>query len=317
MDGFVGSQAQTVLQSPEYQRKLEPLLKDMLRAEICMAAMADHENVPFGIFVTTDDIATPRSYSKQIQYGRPNGSGGEKTLCGSVSSLQAKGQAGSGGQLGLYNRNGAVGDSVAGTPVVGAGESFTAARQLVNVQTDALIEVSQGPLRAAAAQIAAKGSGDQPAISDAQYEEIVRTAIRASVSTIVARSGGAMSAASQSFQQGMTQFIADSRTAGWMMAGPSFFQMATIRSQAKDVLNAVPEFSPGSLFSEENISDLMRKEMITDLDALYTRVDKGFQGDTNNFWNPGDELVKSIGTIIAFNPENNDHALVQMKEKGD
>lgn len=319
MDGFVGSQATTVLQSPEYQRRLEPLIKDMLRAEICMAVMTEHEARSYGISRRPVNDPVTRTYSNRIEYGLPQGQGTETSLCGVVTSLQAKGEVGSGGKLGLYNKGGSVGNAVAGTPAQDPARSFEAVRRLVDAQTQALIDVSQGPLRAAAVRIAAKTSGttEAPQLSDAQYQQILREAIRTSVQMIVGRTGGEMAAASASFQQGMTKFIEESRTAGWMMAGPSFFQMATIRSQAKDVLNAVPEFSPGALFSKENVTDLVRKEMISDLDALYGRIEDGFQGDTRDLWNPGDELVKGIGKVIAFDPENNDHALVQIKEKGD
>ena len=318
MDGFVGSQAQTVLQSPEYQRKLEPILKDMLRAEICMAAMADHETLPYGIYLRPVEEQNPRTYSMRIEYGKPNTT--DSTACGVVTSLQAKGMVNGLGRVGLYNTEGMLDDTaMSGTPVQDGEASYAAVRALVQTQTQAFVEASEGPLRAAAIQIAARApaEGQQAPLSDAQYQQLVRNAITTAVPIITGRTGGAMREAANTFQQGMTQFIEDSRRAGWMMAGPSFFQMATIRSQAKDVLNAVPEFSEGNLFSDSNIGDLTKREMITDLDALYSRVETGFQGDTNNSWNPGDNLTRGIGKLIAFDPANNDHALVQIKEKGD
>lgn len=188
----------------------------------------------------------------------------------------------------------------------------------VQSQTNALVAASQGPLRAAAQRIAARSAeANDPGLTDAQFQQDVKTSINQAAAMVVQQSRGAIVAAVESIQSDLQSFIRDSRAAGWMMAGPTFFQMASIRSSMKSILDSIPEYSDGTIFSNANLNDVMRKEMVTDLDAMYARVEKGFRGDSGDIANPGDAMTVWVGQMIAFNPDSDDHALVQIKEKGD
>lgn len=325
---FAGTQAAAAVQSPTYQRELEVLFKGLLRAEVCMATLSQAEGIPYGL--TSTATSTDGTYGTKIFYGQP-GASTHRDHCGSVTTLRYDAPVDANGSYQLRSANNKVLglsgggiDGAGGKPVKDSSATSNAMKALIDAQADVLVKITSGPLRQAAAQIAAKsapstdGSASVPLdLPPAAQRALVSTAMRQATDMYTKAMVSPTSAAINSIKGDLDSFIEDSRELGWVMAGSTFFQMTAIRSKMNKAVKNLPEFSHESWYTGSLPADVAKKDLATDLDSLYARVEDGFAGDTSNTMNPGDYLTKYFAKLFAFDPKSDSHALVQIKDTGD
>lgn len=315
MDGFAGSQVSAALQDPMHERKVQVLFKDILRAEVCLATLTEGTGQAHGITIV------PGEFNIKLHYGLAGTT--QRDQCGTVTTLtMGENPTPGSSQFSLRSSSGFLGSSaeVAGYAAQDAQATRGALQQLLNRQAELITAASEGPLRQAAALIAARSAeagGAGAALNDNELRTLVSGAVSAATRQYINGIAAPTGAAINSIQGDLTGFVEDSRLAGWMMAGPTFYQMAAIRSKMNETVNALPTYGDGSLFTSSVAGGLTTKDVVTDLDAMYTRVENGFQGSTTNGFNPGDSFAKWVGELVAFDPANDSHALVQIKDKGD
>lgn len=328
LTNFTGTQAAAAVQSPTYQRELEILFKGLLRAEVCMATLSQAEGIPYGL--TSTSTSTDGTYGTKISYGQTT-AGSQRDHCGSVTTLRYDAPADANGDYQLRSANNkALGlsgggiDGAGGKPVKDSSSTSNAMKRLIDAQRDILVLITSGPLRQAAAQIAAKNppsTGGAPAapmnLTPEAQRAAVSAAMRQATDLYTRAMVGPTTAAISSIKGDLDSFIEDSRELGWVMSGATFFQMTAIRSKMNKAVKNLPEFSHEKWYASSLPADVAKKDLATDLDSLYARVEDGFAGDAASTMNPGDYLTKYFAKLFAFDPKSDSHALVQIKDTGD
>ena len=324
---FSGSQAAAATQSPDFKEGLEALFQEMLKAEVCMATLAQAEGLSYGMKSTA--ASNDGTYGSKIFYGQPTASG-RNDHCGSVLTLRYDQpdedgsyqlRSASNKYLGLSNGNI---DQAGGKPVKDSTATSNAMKAYIDAQRYALIAISSGPLRTAATAITAKNDFSQGApgpnstiTSPDTQRTIVATALKQSMQIYAQSTMGPVSTAVSSIKGDLDLFLDTSSKTGWVMAGATFFQMTAIRSKMNKVVREVPEFRNENWYTRTLSVNVASKSLADDLEALKTNVQDGFVGDSSNSMNWGDDLTKWLAKKFAFDPTSDKHALVQIKDTGD
>ncbi len=322
MAGFAGTQAVNQISNPDAKLKAEALFTDVLRAEVCLAVMSEATSEDYRITkVPNGGAAGSRGpYSVDLHYGIPGGSRAKD--CGVVSGLEDTG-------LDTADPSGWFEAVVDGVSSLGQGQDTTpAARQYVQAQIDMIMaaseDTSQLGLRNVARLLAARSVGAEnpsqpqgqptPLLNDQQAKDLTKAAIKAAAARYLQSMAAPAARLANEAQLEQKEYLESSRKAGWMMAGPSFFGMAAIRSKVAAMIKDVPEFSDVAM--NESAFDVTRQAAVSDLRAIEARI-QGYVGDGVSNEELPFSLTMWIAETIAVDPSNSDHALVQIKSSGD
>ena len=323
LEGFANplKAAEAVSQSEDYIQKTNSLARNILQAEVCssmlQAAAAATTGEKYGM--TSQVIPRDTSNSSYISvgghkasWGGPVGSEKGPSYCGSVVAAKytdASGGAtdpmtGSSYQLGA----GAVGPSPTIDTTGGLIDGYEA---LANAQFIG-VRNAQGILGPFARGLTASGS----TATDAQINAAVFAAGKAYRDATVGANTGVGTASAAK----LSKFIVSSQDTGWLMASSSFFQMARIRSAATAVMNTIPSFNKeDSAKGPKAPAGVAEGPLFEDMGAIESRINDSFAGDSSDsgWFNIGKRITQLMGETFSVSPSNKDHALVQIKDKGD
>lgn len=322
IQGFGATSADIVMNGNDYVAKVEELMREVLKAEVCNAQMSATYSQPYGI--TTESVQSRPVLGRsgvpvtngfnQFSFkwgGSAEGSGQPNDACGtaltSKFTLPATGdpslRSASSAFTTIYTSPAAQSDAQR-QQLISRGNSYVASQ----VQG---ISAGASSMRALAQRIAVPNP--QQPVTQAQIVEGIRSGARAYISATASPTSQLVS----SYLAELESFTNNSVDMGWMMAGASFFQAARIRSAAADITQSVPVMTAGSQQAGSNLADVTTAAITSDLSAMNTMIDRNFQGDTGDSLNLGDTLAKAAGKAFSVNPANPKHVLVQIKDTGD
>lgn len=323
MDGFAGNQAVMQMQSPLFQKQVEGLFKDVLKAEVCMATMGEASGQRYSI--TRDEKGPPKRpnepFGVDLKYGVVDITS-QNDVCGTIRGLTVTGADGLGGKsFSLRSPTGFFGtsSSVPGFGSENTEASKAAMQAYASAQINLILQSSQdrseNGIRGVAQLIAARsGDDNSPVYSDAQIKEMTSRAIKVATARYVQGMSGPTQALLGAAKTRMDAFIEGSRDAGWMMAGPAFFQMANIRTSSGKMVNSTPEIRLGDGLLT---ADLGTRDAAKDLESLYMRIENNLDESLNESPFGDGGLTTWIASLVSLDADDNSHALVQMKNRGD
>jgi conjugal transfer/type IV secretion protein DotA/TraY len=346
MDNFAGSMVQNAAYLPENRRLIEILMKEVLRGQICNAALSmrygdgtistSWPSIPntgidqkpvYGITAyevtrsnTGDDI-----YSWELRFGnkvKDNNIGGDDEACGYVKTGAFSAWKNWLDDNTTYQRRDPSGMVLRGSSTYSGiapdkdQEAMNAMKALYRAQATLITQEANNFIPLAIEIARVREASENASKIDLGHKEMLARGIKEATERYLAGMDGHQRAATGGIKSKLDSFIKDSANAGWIMAGSTFFQMAAIQSTANEAVRSVPAYSTGSLWSKKEL-DVSKIDLVTDLDALFNLVENGFQGDSTDLVNPGDATAKKMGRWFAYDPTNTDHALVQLKNAGD
>ncbi|ART61193.1 hypothetical protein CBP36_19705 (plasmid) [Acidovorax carolinensis] len=127
----------------------------------------------------------------------------------------------------------------------------------------------------------------------------------------------------QASESKLNKFIESSRTSGWLMASSSFFQMSRIRTAAINAMTSMPEFADrgDTSLSSKSMTGIAEGPMYEDLKAAEDFIIKSMPANEEaaTWWNGGlgQFISSTIAEVFSFDPKNQKHALMQIKDTGD
>lgn len=334
---FSGNQATSIIRSAEYDGQVQMLVRDILKAEVCVARrQADlPAGSPTNLYGISDEptptgvlaFASRNAVRRVVVWGAKNSTNGDSpSVCGkatttrleqsvlggsfnvaSANSLRSDGatvQVGGAGSVGFFQN---VKDLVTDSPVVQ--EARAAGTQMIEAQRNA-IWLAAEQLRPLAVSMAA----DPTQVSK---ERIAKEIARAAA-TFRGATEPSTAKAVQALDKRLNLFTEAAKDSGWLLASSSFFQMAQIRSSAKRLLDQKPTIEGvPSASGSSALDSIERSASSADIEALATRIDASFKGDATDWGNPGEWAAQKLGYLIAVDPKDSRHALVQIKDAGD
>lgn len=326
VSNFAGTEAAAVTQSSDYQAKVERLMRDVLKAEVCDVAnqtqlSVNGTTVPFQIStsdnstsITDPDSGVPsNTTSMLVRWGAADGNSGQAVdACGSATTT-------------VEQDSGVPDFTIAGSTMTGSNGSAAYSNSAMNASAgvanaaDAGKKVVQaqvtGMVNAATYlhNTANAINASQSAVTPAQ----ISSAITSAANIYKAATLDSMKNATAVLNQNLTTFTDASKDAGWIMAGSTFFQMAQIHSRAAQVMEDVPTARTGSAVIQGNTKGIADASLTSDMSAMEAQIDTSFKGDSSSWGNPGQSLALVLGKAFSVNPNSSKHALVQIKDTGD
>ncbi|MCZ8255004.1 MAG: DotA/TraY family protein [Polaromonas sp.] len=322
IQGFGATSAQIVINGNDYVAKVEELMREVLKAEVCNAQMSATYAQPYGI--TTEPVqgrpvlgrsgvpVTNGFNQVSFKWGGGSESSGQPVdACGSALTSKfnfpASGdpslRSASSSFTNVYNAPTAQSEG-ARQQLIARGNSYVAAQAQG-------ISAGASAMRSLAQRIAVPNPS-QP-VTRQQIIDGIRAGARAYISTTASPTSALVS----SYLVELETFTNNSVDMGWMMAGASFFQAARIRSEASSITQSVPVMTAGTQQANSNLADVTTAAITNDLESMNAMIDQNFQGDTGDSMNLGDGLAKAAGKAFSVDPANPKHVLVQIKDTGD
>lgn len=315
------------LESVEYRGQVKTLMRDVLKAEVCLETLkarsveATGAAGPYGIkkrympsYKTSGE--TRGTGSNVYEWGDPTEgpSGYSRNYCGHLKTTDFSVKVDDAGFVkdGIaYSKPGAT----------GAGITY---KDFTNIQAKA-VDASIAAMRDLAQRAAKAPPVNGAPVVDLENE--VPKVLDAAVTVYLNTMKPVYSAVLKVNDSEKTRFMESAKTGGWVMFGATFFQQARIQSETRGKLAALPVMSMTSHQSSA-LGDYQRP-IFEDIRNSESKIDAAFNdgtGDDSSFMNssimnrllsPGRTIAKYVGDVVSFNPSNTDHPLLQIKDKGD
>jgi conjugal transfer/type IV secretion protein DotA/TraY len=308
-----------VSQSQDYIQKTNVLARNVLQSEVCVAML--QKAATSGSFGMNASITNPVPASianggfglvggHRITWGGGVGSDKATDYCGTftTASFSIPPNVTDPMTSSIYQTSG-----VGAAPSMAPATSMSSQYSTLSYQQFSGIQAAHNSLSQFAQALVADNSTATTADINAAVLRAAsdyRDATQAAITAV--GTGGASN---------LTRFVNSADDAGWMMASSSFFQLARIRSEANAVINTTPKYSKGETPSGTPNAPpgVAEGPLFEDMSAVETRINDSFAGDSSDKWyfNIGKRLAQNIGESFSVSPTNSDHALVQIKDKGD
>jgi len=306
--------AQSVLNSEDYLNKTRTLTRHILQAEVCSQMLAKSES-PQQFGMTPQGIKQPFLIGDgksvggyEIDWGaKTDGADKPINACGIIrTSVMHETIIDNGSTKVMSYKSGSAGYSLD----TGATSMMPSYKDLSVAQYIGVLEA-----QAKLAPIAARLVTDQSSVTDID----IATAIDSAAASYRVKTDAAILGVAGAGSTKLSQFIDSASTTGWLMASSTFFQMGRIRSTVTQAANLAPSFEKKPALN--GLQGITEGPLFEDLSSIDERVNTAFQGDgtDNPAWyvKIGQTLSLAIGRSFSVNADNTDHALIQIKDKGD
>jgi conjugal transfer/type IV secretion protein DotA/TraY len=336
----------SVIQSEDFKQKVNSLARKVLQAEVCNAihrleegtsvrfsmnapAGTSYTNADTGISTTAGNALTSPTVTTNaqtnsttvggdvLQWGVTGSAGAAlntdytANYCGSlVTSTLMVDTSAPAAPISTSNQQ-ATSGALSSQPTLTAGNSLAAYQAMALAQGQGISQMHT--TLAAFASTYFVPTATPPA--SAQITAIVSTAAAQYINATTAATTGITSAAASQ----LSNFTTSSQSAGWMMAGATFFQMARIKSAANAAMTTIPSFNSEKSTADAVVPSVTQGPLFEDANGAAQRINIAFAGTSSNAeWaNIGKDLSQYMAEAVSFSPTNPDHALVQIKDKGD